>query len=50
MNPLEELKQKLIAKPIVEKREKVVVVIKGEKNQNKQEINPIEKREKKFTV
>jgi hypothetical protein len=33
MNPLEELKQKLVAKPIVEKREKVVVVIKGEKKE-----------------
>ena len=50
MNPLEELKQKLIAKPIVEKREKVVVVIKGEKNQNKQEIKTIEKREKNIKL
>jgi len=50
MNPLEELKQKLIAKPIVEKREKVVVVIKGEKNQNKQEIKTIEKREKNIKI
>ena len=50
MNPLEELKQKLITKPIVEKREKVVVVIKGEKNQNKQEIKTIEKREKNIKL
>lgn len=37
MNPLAELKQKLIVKPIVEKRDKVVVVIKGEKKKSDNE-------------
>ena len=46
MNPLEELKQKLVAKPIVEKREKVVVVIRGEKNPDKKAKN-IEKEKEK---
>ena len=31
MNPLESLKQKLKVKPIVEERERVAVVIKGDK-------------------
>jgi hypothetical protein len=48
MNPLEELKQKLVAKPIVEKREKVVVVIRGEKNPDKKAKN-IEKEKEKET-
>jgi len=33
MNPLEALKQKLKVKPIVEEKEKVAVVIKGDKQQ-----------------
>ena len=35
MNPLEALKQKLMVKPDVQEREKVAVVIKGEKKRKK---------------
>jgi len=38
MNPLESLKQKLMVKPTVEERERVAVVIKGEKITKKQAI------------
>ena len=40
MNPLEALKQKLMVKPTVEEREKVAVVIKGEKPNKKKGIVP----------
>jgi hypothetical protein len=39
MNPLEALKQKLKVKPIVEEKEKVAVVIKGDKQKTKQDKN-----------
>jgi len=45
MNPLESLKQKLMIKPTVEERERIVVVIKGErKPRNKEKEKDKEKR------
>jgi hypothetical protein len=43
MNPLEELKQKLMVKPIVLERERVEVVIKGEKTPSKPKVPKKEK-------
>ena len=54
MNPLEMLKQKLTVKPTVEERERVAVVIKGEKksqklNQPKQQITENKENKEKTT-
>jgi len=47
MNPLEALKQKLKVKPIVEEKEKVAVVIKGDKQQSKKQKPKEIKKQKK---
>ena len=49
MNPLEELKQKLMVKPIVLERERVEVVIKGEKTPSKPKVPKTPKIKTKIT-
>lgn len=49
MNHLEQLKQKLMIKPTVEERERVVVVIKGEKRIKKHK-GPVTKKQTKKTI
>jgi len=49
MNPLEELKQKLMVKPIVLERERVEVVIKGEKSPSKPKVPKTQKMKTKIT-
>jgi hypothetical protein len=46
MNPLEELKQKLMVKPTVEDREQVAVIIKGDKKPTKKSVKIDEKKER----
>jgi hypothetical protein len=48
MNPLEELKQKLMVKPKVEDREQVAVIIKGDKKPTKKSVKIHEKKEEKL--